>query len=322
MRFNGSATTILQGSRFNNAMEAYATGSFDIFALTSFGKGSLLFFDLEAIGGNGPGQDYPTLSGLNGDAGSTQAVDGIDRLNLLEAWAEFSMFKNTITITAGKIDLTNYFDINASANDETMQFITGSFINSSAFAVPSNSPGMRLKTSLFKRLHFQAALVSTDNSGQKLFDDIYKIASFGYTIAPGSRFESNIRLYGYQHPLAGNDYGWGISFDEVLFGHFNIFGRYGQNFSEVADFWGIKSAWSAGTRFVVTIAQQILAIGVAYGENIPASTELNTEKVAEIYIRRQLNKWIHLSPHFQYIWNTNGTDNEIAVVGLRTQFNF
>lgn len=70
----------------------------------------LLFIDIEAIGGNGPSYFTESFSDPNGDSGSQQGMDGIDRLNVLEAWAEFNALQGSINITAGKIDLTNYFD--------------------------------------------------------------------------------------------------------------------------------------------------------------------------------------------------------------------
>lgn len=322
LMFNGNVTSITQFSFDNNKTKSYGTGSVDIFATTSFGKGTLLFIDLEAIGGDGPDVLYPNFSGLNGDAGSTQSPDSIDRLNVLEAWGEFTLFKETITVTLGKIDMTNYFDNNASANDETMQFISGSFINNSSFAVPSNSPGIRLRTTLLNRYHIQFGISSQDNAGVNLFDDLYKIAGLGWTFAPGTGFESNIRLYGYQVPSANDDFGFGVSFDKVFFNEYNVFGRYGFNQDSLANYWGVKSSWSAGFRFVKTILKHPLAIGVAYGENFPADKTLKKEKLTELYVRRQLNKWVHISPHFQYIWNRQGTNKELYVIGLRAHFNF
>lgn len=322
LRFNGGATAILQHAWNDTSEHTTATGSFDIYAHTAFSPNTLLFIDLEAIGGYGPDEFYKTFSGLNDDAGSTQSDDGIDRLNVLEAWVEFQMLKKTLTITAGKIDLTNYFDNNASANDETMQFISSAFVNSSAFSVPQNSPGFCVRTTLLNRFHLQAGLASVHNSGSDILTDIYRIASVGYTLLPDSDFESNVRIYGYQHPLADYDAGWGISFDALAFGSFNVFGRYGKNDPEPATLRGIKSAWSAGLRFVRNIAGQPAALGVAYGENRSIHPDLNDEKLIEIYARRQINEWIHISPHGQIVWDVRGTSGRLAVVGFRTHFNF
>lgn len=320
--FNGSVTSIMQFTKQQNTINSFATGSFDIFATTSFGKGTLLFVDMEAIGGDGPNQKYPTFSRLNDDAGSYQSADGIDRINVLEAWGEFKMFKKILTITVGKIDLTNYFDNNASANDETMQFISGSFVNNSSFAVPLNAPGVRLRTTFLKRFHLQLGISSQENRGADIFDELYKITSLGWTFAPESDFEANIRFYGYQVPKADFSYGWGISFDELVFGKYNIFGRYGENLDSLASYWPIKSSWSAGFRFYEKLGRAALAIGTAYGENTPYESDLKKESLTEVYIRYQLNDWVHLSPNFQFVRNARGSNQRLTVFGLRTHFNF
>ena len=126
-------------------------GSFDIFAFTSFGKNALLFFDFEAIGGNGPDALLPNHSGLNADAGNTVSSDGLDRLTVLEAWTEFKAINDIFTVTLGKIDLTNYFDNNLHANDETSQFLSGVFVNNAVLPVYSNGPGIRFRTAFINR---------------------------------------------------------------------------------------------------------------------------------------------------------------------------
>jgi hypothetical protein len=322
LRFNGGATSIFQALDSAEWLNYYGTGSFDIYAHTLLGEGILVFFDLEAIGGNGPNERFATFSPVNSDAGTTRSADGLDRLTILEAWSEFSLFEDAIQITAGKIDLTNYFDNNASANDETMQFINGAFVNNAAFAVPSNSPGIRIQTTLFKRYHLHFGLSSLDNSGTDIFTNLYGIGSLAWTILPGTDFESNLRLYGYQHPEIKNGYGWGTSIDLLLFKTYNLFGRYGSNQAEIVDYWPIESSWSVGARFVRPILKRTLAIGIAYGEQTSFDESLNHERVVELYGRRQVNEWIHISPHVQWIQNAAGTNNDYRVYGIRTHFNF
>ena len=322
LRFNGGATTILQGSLRHDIQKTAGVGSFNIYAHTAFGPHTLLFINLEAVGGNGPDDQFQTLSGLNGGAGSTQDSGGIDRMTVYEAWVEFTVLGEVFTVTAGKIDLTNYFDNNASANDETMQFISNSFVNSSAFAVPSNSPGIRFRTTLFRRFYLQFGLASADNSGLNLFDKLYTIGSTGFRVLPDTEWEANIRFYAYQHPMVENALGYGLSFDEIVLGAYNIFARYSKNEDDLADWFSVTSAWSAGTRFVRQLIGQTTVLGIAYGETHPDQEELKSEKLLEIYARRQLNKWVHVSPHLQLVWNTAGTSERLAILGFRTHFNF
>ena len=320
IQFKGASTTILQAGRHDKTWHSTATSSFDIFAIATFNQYSMLFFDLEAISGNGPDAHFQNYSGLNGDAGSTLSDDGINRLNLLEAWAEFSILKSKLKLITGKIDLTNYFDNNTSANDETVQFISNAFINNTSFAVPSNAPGALVRGVLFDRIFLQYAMSKIQNTGDEILTDLYKIASVGYKFLPGSDFETNIRFYAYQHPETGNSAGWGISFDEVVFGKLNVFGRYGENQSAIADLWGVKSAWSTGARFVQNVKNNPVVLGAAYGETNFISCDYTTEHIVEVYARRQLNKWAHVSPHFQMVWGR--CIQRTFVYGFRTHFNF
>lgn len=70
------------------------------------------------------------------------------------------------------------------------------------------------------------------------------------------------------------------------------------------------------------IANQTLAIGMAYGENISFDNQLKKEQMAELYLRRQINQWIHISPHVQGIRNANGIDEDVLIFAVRTHFNF
>lgn len=322
LRFNGGATATIQGQPSGDNKFSSGVGSFDILATTSFGNNSLLFFNLEAIGGNGPNEMVSTFAGLNDDAGSTQSEDGLDRIYVLEAWAEFSLFDESLTITAGKIDLTNYFDNNAYANDETSQFISGAFVNSAAFAVPDNSPGLRLRTTLFNRFFIQAGVASSNNSGWKIFDSLYTIGSVGFRLLQDTDWEANIRFYTYQHPSANYSAGYGVSFDETIFGKYSFFGRYGWNSNGVKNVSGISNSWSLGGGFKQNIAVSQFNIGVAYGEIKPSEQLLKKEQIAEIYAKHQMNKWVYISPHIQMVWNPAGISGRHIIYGFRTNFIF
>ena len=320
--FNGQANAILQGNMQKQDKFSTGVGSINLFASSSFGSSTILFIDLEAIGGNGPDEFSETIGSLNGDAGSTQSEDGLDRIFVNEAWAEFLFLDNIFTITAGKIDLTNYFDNNAVANDENSQFISGIFINNTAFAVPSNSPGIRIRTTLFERFYIQLAFSKVENTGNKIFDDIYKAAGFGFKLFPFSDFEANLHVFGYSHPSANNRYGFGISVDETIARLFKIFGRIGNNENSLADWYGVKTSWSAGAQFEENLLGEPTIIGIAYGLIKPAESSLRNEQSTELYLRQSVNNWINISTHLQHIWDTGGINGKYTFLGLRVNFNF
>ncbi len=319
---NGGVTTILQGNPDDRNGYLAGAGSFDIYAHTTLGSHTLLFIDLEGIGGRGADYFSPTSSGLNDDAGSYRSEDGIDRINVLEAWAEFDFFEQRLKVTAGKIDLTNYFDNSDYANDETTQFISGALVNSSALAVPDNSAGVRAKTTLLEGYYLQLALASCDNAGGDLLEGVLGIGSVGVRLFPDSGHHANLRLYLYQHPSEREEAGYGASYDQLIIGNFGIFGRYGRNTGSLADYHGTRSAWSAGLNYSSQLYGCSTEAGIAYSESRHSDKSLKDEKLMEGYYRFGFNEWIYLSPHLQIVQNQEGSSQRLTVVGLRTHFCF
>ncbi|MEJ2103056.1 MAG: hypothetical protein P8X47_00610 [Ignavibacteriaceae bacterium] len=320
--FNGQALAIIQGNVVKNDKFATAQGSIDIFATNSFSSSSILFIDIKAIGGKGPDMYSETLGSLNGDASSVPDVDNFDRILVNEAWAEFLFLNNIFTITAGKINLTNYFDNNSVANDPYTQFITGIFINNPAFAVPLNSPGIRIRTTLLNRFYMQVAFAKVDNTGDNIFKGIFKAAELGFKLLPFTKFEANVHLYGYSQPSADHRYGFGISVDQTIAGFFKVFGRFGNNENILADWYGIKSSWSAGAQFKENILGEPTIIGLGSGLTKPADNSLKNEKNLEFYLRQSLNKWTSISAHLQHVLDTGGVNGKYTLLGLRVNFTF
>lgn len=320
--FNGQANAIIQGNLQKDKQFSTATGSVNLFASTSFENNIILFIDLEAIGGNGPDEFANTFTSLNGDAGSTQSDEGFDQVLVNEAWMEFLFLDAIFTVTAGKIDLTNYFDNNAIANDENSQFISSALINNTSFAVPSNSPGFRIRTTLLKRFYIQFAMAKAENSGSDIFNNLYKIGGIGFKLFPHSDYTAEFHLFGYMHPSADDQFGLGLSMSQTIAGRFTIFGRYGNNEDQLAEWYSVKSAWSAGAQFNENLIGEPSIIGIAYSSTKPIDESLKNEKLTEFYIRQLINAWISLSAHYQYVWDGMGTENKYSVLGLRVNFTF
>ncbi|MBT8378655.1 MAG: carbohydrate porin [Ignavibacteria bacterium] len=320
--FNGQANAIIQGNLQKEDKFSTANGSVNLFATTSFENNIILFVDLEAIGGNGPDDFAETISSLNGDAGSTQSRDGFDRIVVNEAWTEFLFLDNIFTVTVGKIDLTNYFDNNAIANDENSQFISGAFINNTAFAVPANSPGLRIRTTILERFYIQFSMSKAENEGNNIFSDIYKIGGFGFKLFSFSDYEAEFHLYGYTHPFANNRYGFGISMSQTIAARFTVFGRFGNNENTLAEWFSIKNSWSFGSQFKENIFSEPSVIGIAFNSTKPFDAQQLNEKLTELYIKQQINNWISISAHFQHIWDTGGINNKYSLLGLRVNFAF
>ena len=65
-----------------------------------------------------------------------------NELNLREAWLRTEFFGSGSALTAGRLDLTNYFDRNAAANDETTQFISDALVNNQMLGLAVNGTGV------------------------------------------------------------------------------------------------------------------------------------------------------------------------------------
>lgn len=321
LNFNGNLTSILH---LNTGEENFASGSgsFDLFMFVNFGENINLFVDVEAIGGDGPDKRIESFSSLNGDAGSLQNLDGSDILHVLEAWIDVKLLDEWFQVTAGKIDLTNYFDINTAANDETMQFVSGSFINSSAFPVPSNSPGIRALVNFKNVLRFQLGLASTDNSGDDLFGELFKIVGTELDTDFGKGFYGNIHFYAYKDGTVKDATGYGISLAGMVADQFKLFGRWNENNLNYAQLHPVRKAVSIGAEFDFSFFEKNFLLGVAYGINEPFDGSLKNENILEAFLRFQLNDWIYLSPHIQILNNAFGQADNYFLTAFRTQINF
>lgn len=318
LQFSGVATASLQAP-IENHPEWKGVGSFDIFAFVSFGKSTLLFFDLEAGGGKGPDAVIPNISILNADAGGGDTLG--KNLTVLEAWTEFKILQDIFTVTFGKLDPTNYFDNNLHANDETSQFISGVFVNNPVLPVGLNSPGIRFRTTFVNRFYIQYGLFMANPWEENLMKNHLKLLETGIKLFPESGWEANLRVYGFEQPLAGNSAGFGISFDQLIANHFTVFGRFGQNSDELAEWFGIEEAWSSGIGFRQKILKRELNIGLGYAETRKTTIE-HPEQLVEFYFSTQLNQWVFISPHIQYLKTAQTDPAEHFLAGLRINLSY
>src|SRR5262249_52912687 len=126
---NGSARGILQqiANAEKGQNQLFGEGSFDLTLTYHPIVRTTLFVDVEAIGGPGPDKKLGSLSRVNADAETLGGQD--EKLTVREAWLWLRFVNDHLDFLIGKVDLTNYFDRNAFANDETTQFLNGALVN-------------------------------------------------------------------------------------------------------------------------------------------------------------------------------------------------
>lgn len=317
-----SGTAIVQQILSGEKRAFCPEGSLDLLFIYRPFDLTTLFLDLEAIGGNGPDEFLGNLSGLNDDAGAFQDNNGIDRLSVREVWFEVKLFEKQVSLLAGKIDLTNYFDGNAVANDETTQFITSAFVNNLALEVPENGPGAVSVYEMENALHFRLGLQSsdTDDMGLGIRSSLYGIGEVGFHSDSVFGLEGNYRLWFKINGGQNDNKGIGMSMDQQLSGNLFAFARYGMNEKNGAD---IKYAWSTGLELHHPFPQRIKdSAAFAFGHS--KAWDGGEEHAIETYYRFVLDDHVAITPIFQAVFDRTGLDDSDAVTlfGVRTQIEF
>jgi len=332
---SGGLVGVVQGSLGNKPKEhADVVGRGDLVFNYKVGENTIAVIDVEATGGNGIDGQIGNFSVLNGVAGSTD-----DRVRFREAWVEHAAFNDRLIVTAGKIDLTNYFDANAVANDENSQFLGGAFVNSAVLGAPGNGPGIRLQAKLAEPLVLGLGYGSGDTDSDDFIDHGFGIVELGYRHKFGE-LEGNFRAYGTldgspieidtadpENPQVvsnklrqKNAFGFGFSIDQQITDKLTLFGRYGERDRDV---YTSRRAWSVGGQYAGLIpGRKDDVFGFAYGQ-IEAAAD-SQEKLMETYYKFQISDQIAVSPVAQYLVNPAGigSADKVVVLALRSQISF
>lgn len=345
LTLGGDLTLIGQGSSGNDdntdiSPEGDATdGSFsvDLEASANIGSSGEAFLLFEGGEGNGlEGEEIVSFWGVNGDA-----KDSSGRVEISEAWYEHRFLQDKLYFTVGKLDLTNYFDGNTVANDETAQFLSGGFVNSIAVEFPDNSGGARLTVSPSNLFDLSFAWQSGDGDWEDIFDNAFFIAEVDFKPVIYAK-QGNYRLYGWtnqtNHPelLGGatDEPGWGvgISLDQQLTDALTLFGRVGYQDEDIYSF---DVAWSAGFSVAGSLwGRDNDVFGVAYGMAMLSDdykTSLRSSGISpkdeghfETYYSLFVNKHLAITPDLQIVTNAEGNNdfNTVWVGSLRGTVTF
>lgn len=304
-----------------------AEGSFDLFFLHRPMMNSILFVNLESIGGSGPDIFSGSPNNLNDDVsrGSHQDEDGLDRVSVREVWLQSTLMQDRLRLVAGKIDLTNYFDMNEAANDETTQFLMSAFVNNLALSPPDNAPGLVGYFDSKRGYGFGLGLQSNDNSGRAVTDKLYGIAEVDY-YAPKFLFGlgGNYRLWG-RYNGDTRSRAVGLSFDQQLTQRLTAFSRFGITGNTAPD--EVEWAWSLGLGMRSPfLSRRYDHTGLAFSQlKMPDGKK---EDVAETYYSFFITDHLNVSLNSQVIFNSvKGPDDPrdsdyLATFGLRVQMDF
>jgi hypothetical protein len=318
---NGSARGIVQ--QVANAEEGqnqlFGEGAVDLTLLYHPMVWTTLFIDFEAIAGPGPDKKLGSLSRVNADAETLGGQD--EKLTVREGWIWLKFFKDRLDFFVGKLDLTNYFDRNIFANDETTQFLNGALVNNPMLKQPLNRAGVTLRWDAGRDLGFSLGGQATHDLDEDLWSEPFVIGEIDFHTT--FHIEGNYRLWARVTSLSSPDrerqmYGGGISIDQLLTPQFGVFVRAGVN--QIESINRTFFAASGGFRWTGPLwnrPRDRVGVGYSFQRDVPGD-----EQVLEAYYN------LFLTEHFSVIGNvewlihgpnqvTGGANNNVVIPGIR-----
>lgn len=297
---------------------AYELTSADLFFTAKLAQNTLFFADLVGFSGSTPDEELTgSPLALNGYGAR---LDDPDEVNLREAWIQTELFDQRLTLIGGRLDLTNYFDTNAVANDETTQFISDALVVSPALGLSSNGAGLTAIYDPKGGFTFKAGVQQSNEDAKNLSDSIYSLAEIGYRARPFGLQEGNYRVWYRRDDSTGTQQdGLGVSVDQKLTPSFTVFARYGRADAVAEN----DKFYSAGFQFQdgwVINPEDAWGVGVAKID----LADGGKETLSEVYYNLHLADRLRLSAHLQYAEETATGAEKIAYIvpGLRFQASF
>ncbi len=263
-----------------------------------------------------------------------------------------------LSLSAGKLKPRELFAQNRYANDDDIQFINKFFNMFPGIEWPVDftfgvHAGMRLKSIDF--VEFEFNYFEGDADWKKIFK--HGVFTWQLNFKPASFFKlnrekwgGNYRFYAWLNArkhskFAGEgrpaaidlnlvNYGFGISFDQMITDVFGFFCRAGNQRPDIIPVNGgpsVALAWLGGAQMTGEYwnrKEDVLSFGV--GQIVPSKDYIDAgnpgkpEGHIETYYRCQINKCLQIGPDFQLIWNPDGAGDEppIFTYGFRTRIVF
>ena len=265
------------------------------FLATSAALNTAFFADVVAIGGPPPDGEIPAINLLNAQTARLSN----NQLNLREAWIRTELFDQHLAVSVGQLDLTNYFDRNAVANDETSQFISDALVNDPVLGLSSNGLGAAAILDPRRGYNFKLGVQQSDVTATSLSKSLYTLGEFEYVATPFGLPEGHYRVwFRMDNSTGSNRTGYGVSLDQKLTPTATLFGRYGNGY--VGGLGARLHFLSGGVGFQAPISFNPLDTwGIGY-----AQTQIvggPSEELAEAYYNLHMTDNLSLSLMMQYV---------------------
>ena len=297
---------------------AYALSSADLFFTAGIAQNTIFFADIVALSGAPPDSEIPALTLLNG---YTARLVGQNVLNLREAWLRTELFGQRLALSAGRLDLTNYFDQNAFSNDESTQFVSDALVNNQMLGLATNGTGAAAEFDPKNGFRLKFGFQQSGDDATNLSDSLYTLSEVGYTFTPFTLPEGSYRLW-FRTDNSTDEVrkGIGVSVDQKLTSKVGLFARYGTqetDFDERDKYYSFGIGFQNGFNFN---PQDTWGVGYSRVELVTGERENLTEG----YYNFLLTERLRLSFHLTHVFDKPDADNKFGYLlpGIRLQAAF
>jgi len=285
---------------------------------SSAARNTTFFADLVGAGGSPPDREIPAINLLN----SQTARLSDNQLSLREAWVNTLFYDKRLSLSLGRLDLTNYVDNNTVANDEATQFINDALVNNPLLGLTSNGLGVVGIYDPKIGLNAKLGVQQSKDDATSLSTSRYVLGELEYLARPFSLPEGHYRLWGRQDNSTGESKNaYGLSVDQKILPAVTLFGRYGRGFVGAVE--GRMRFNSVGVGFQAPLTfhpQDTWGLGVA-STKIVSGPNVDSERVSEGFYNFRLTRSVALSVLLQYL-NRRASDENYLLPGVRMQVEF
>jgi carboxypeptidase family protein len=309
--------TQTRGARTEADNHAYQLSSADLLFSAGLAQYTSFFADVVGLSGAPPDAEIHSLTLLNS---YTARLVRQNEVNVREAWLRTELFTQRLAIMAGRLDLTNYFDRNAGANDETSQFISDALVNNPALGLAANGAGVAGVFDPKGGFAFKAGFQQSNTDATNLSQSLYSLGEVDYVARPRGLSEGTYRVWvRNDNTNERNRSGVGISADQKLNAIVGLFARYGNAEADVDR----DRFYSAGAQ----IQNRLVFYPTDYWGIGYAQTNLATgdrERLAEGYYNFGVSEKFRLSLHLQHVFEHTAGARSVGflVPAIRLQARF
>ncbi|HHI91988.1 MAG TPA: hypothetical protein ENK04_00515 [Gammaproteobacteria bacterium] len=296
----------------------YQLASTDLYFTAGIAQYTVFFADIVGLSGTPPDNEINGTTLVNGYA--ARLIKQND-LSLREAWLMTELWDQRLSLVVGRLDLTNYFDANAAANDETSQFLSDALVNNPALGLSENGAGMAVVYDPKSAFNFRLGYQQSSSTASNLSDSLFLLLEAGYQANPFHMGEGNYRIW-YREDSTGNgSSAFGVSLDQRLMAGITLFGRYGS--AENTASTKRDSYYSTGLQFDTGLGfNPEDAFGIGYSRSDLATNEKET--LFESYYNLAMTEKLRLSFHLTFLEEkrVDSSTDAYVISGVRLQASF